>query len=187
MPRVNPKSRIFAALIDGGVIAVVSIIVAVCVLPSDEKIAAKLLAESESFDQMIDLATREAAFRQRMFWLIAAVVALGYTSTEIVKSATVGKMIMGVRVARPNGSRADVVTLAKRMAAKNAAYLLYVVAFVTTLNFVIYLGWLAALAVVVAWAMCFRSNGLALYDELLGTDVLPAPRATAVSAQPAVA
>ena len=97
---------------------------------------------------------------------------LGYTSTEIFKAASPGKMILGLKIGSETGSPATQNQLITRWAIKNSFSLLSILTIIPILGFIF--GLLAFLAGVAVFVGCFLALGAqrqALHDIIAHTAV----------------
>ena len=109
--------------------------------------------------------------------ILLSVVVLGYSSFEVFKAATPGKMILGLVIATPRGAPADRWTLALRWSTKQAPLLL-ALAHVLTLD--VLSQFLASLMNTIVLAGCLQAldeHKRAWHDEWAGTAVFHRPRA----------
>jgi uncharacterized RDD family membrane protein YckC len=102
-----------------------------------------------------------------------AVIGLVYFLIEGFTGYTLGKLILGIRIANEDGSQASVTTLLGRWALKNINFLCVVLAVATGVSFFTTLGRIGGLIIFVG---CFFALGMArqaLHDKVLHTAVYP--------------
>ena len=118
--------------------------------------------------------------------VLANLIFLGYFSMEIFKGATLGKTILKLQITNEDGTPATRETLIKRFAIKNASFLFYFLAALTTLKFINYFGSFAGIAFCISALLTFRPQRQALHDTLTNTAVFKTQAAaTATPAIPA--
>ena len=103
----------------------------------------------------------------------AAVIGLAYFLLEGFTGYTVGKLLLGIRIANEDGTQAAVPTLLSRWAVKNINFLLTVVATITGISALTTLGKLGGLVVFVGCFMALGMSRQALHDRILKTAVYP--------------
>ncbi len=111
--------------------------------------------------------------------VLANAIFLGYFSMEIFKGATIGKTLLKLQITSEDGSPATRETLIKRFAIKNAAFIFYFVAALTTLKFINYFGSFAGIAFIISACLTFRPQRQALHDTLTHTAVFKTQAAAA--------
>jgi uncharacterized RDD family membrane protein YckC len=107
------------------------------------------------------------------FAIAAALIGVVYFLIEGFTGYTLGKLMLGIRVANADGTAAGVGTLLARYAIKNCNFILSVLSVVTGMAVLRTLGNLGGLAVFVG---CFFTLGMkkqALHDMIVGTAVYP--------------
>ena len=109
--------------------------------------------------------------------LVSGLAGLAYSSLEVLKAASPGKMIMKFRIMSADGSEATKDQLIKRWAIKQAPTFLSIAAAVTTLGLLNWVGMLVGLAVFVGCFMARQPEKQAFHDKLLGTAVFGQPGA----------
>ncbi len=102
-----------------------------------------------------------------------AVIALVYFLLEGLTGYTLGKLILGIRVANEDGSQAAVPTLLGRWALKNINFLLTLVALVTGIAALRTLGSIGGLVIFVGCFMVLGASKQALHDRIVKTAVYP--------------
>jgi uncharacterized RDD family membrane protein YckC len=103
----------------------------------------------------------------------AAVIGLVYFLVEGFTGFTLGKLILGIRVANEDGSQAAVPTLLGRWALKNINFLLTIAALVTGVTALRALGSLGGLVIFVGCFMVLGATKQALHDRIVKTAVYP--------------
>jgi uncharacterized RDD family membrane protein YckC len=102
-----------------------------------------------------------------------ALIGTVYFLIEGFTGYTLGKLILGIRIANEDGSAAGVGTLLGRYAVKNCNLLLSIIALLTGVHVLLTLGRLGGLIVLVG---CFFALGVkkqALHDMIMHTAVYP--------------
>ena len=123
---------------------------------------------------------------------LGAAAILAYTTLEIFKAATPGKMIFKLRITNADGTQASRDALFKRWMIKQVPNCLY---FVTTLFVVLALGGVAALfnwatvftsiGYIISCCLTFRPERQALHDTMSNTAIFRTNSAAAAMATPA--
>jgi uncharacterized RDD family membrane protein YckC len=103
----------------------------------------------------------------------AAVIGLVYFLMEGFTGYTLGKLILGIRIANEDGSQAAVPTLLARWALKNINFLLTVVALFTGVELLRVLGNVGGLVIFVGCFLVLGMSRQALHDRLAKTAVYP--------------
>ena len=103
---------------------------------------------------------------------------LAYFALEIVKGQSVGKMVFNYAITAQDGSPATRNQLIKRYAYKYGYRALLIVAAVPLLSWVSFIGFAAAVAVLVGTLMALKSEKLAFHDKLFRTAVFGPPDVT---------
>lgn len=103
--------------------------------------------------------------------LITSIMILAYTTLEVIKAQTIGKMVMKMKITNVDGTPATQQQLIKRWAIKNSGSIVGVVAAVTALHILTVLAALPMLAVVVGCFLVLKPERLAGHDLLAGTAV----------------
>ncbi|HEV8304429.1 MAG TPA: RDD family protein [Gemmatimonadales bacterium] len=103
----------------------------------------------------------------------AAVIGCVYFLIEGFTGYTVGKLILGIRVANADGTQAPVSTLLARWALKNINFVLTVVALLTGIEFIRVLGNLGGLVIFVGCFLVLGMSRQALHDRIANTAVYP--------------
>jgi len=117
-------------------------------------------------------------------WFAAVFVTLaylGYSSLEIFKAATPGKMLLKLKITNEDGSAADRKTLIKRWAIKQIPQFANFVAAVTAIAI---FGWFTTFCVigyVISCCLTFRPERQALHDTFAHTAVFRAQAAAAAA------
>jgi len=117
-------------------------------------------------------------------WLAAVLVTLayiGYSSLEIFKAATPGKMLLRLKITNEDGSEADRQTLIKRWVIKQIPQFTRLLFVLTT---VMLFNWLTAFCVigyVISCCLTFRSERQALHDTMAHTAVTRTQTAAALA------
>ena len=103
--------------------------------------------------------------------LVVSLFSLGYTSLEIFKAATPGKMIMKIAIRNADGSVAPQEVLIKRWAIKSSGSLVHTVSAITTIALIGHIGMLFGLVILVGCFFVLGADKLALHDKIAGTAV----------------
>lgn len=103
--------------------------------------------------------------------LFLALIPLAYTSLEILKAATAGKMAMKIAIRAVDGAPASQDVLIKRWVIKNSAGLLQLLAAITTFSLIGTLGSLAGLVIFIGCFFVLSETKQALHDRIAGTAV----------------
>ena len=101
------------------------------------------------------------------------VIALVYFLVEGFTGYTLGKLLLGIRVANEDGSQASVPTLLTRYAIKNINYILSIAALVTGIQLLNTLGSVGGVVVFVGCFLVLGMSRQALHDRLAKTAVYP--------------
>ena len=101
----------------------------------------------------------------------AAVVGVLYFAIEAFTGWTLGKLILGLRIRNADGSEASTGTLFKRYAIKNIAFLFSVVALITGMVTIYWLGQVLGIVVFIGMFFVFAEAKQALHDKLAATAV----------------
>jgi uncharacterized RDD family membrane protein YckC len=110
-----------------------------------------------------------------MMGMIAAAAVIGcvYFLVEGFTGYTLGKLILGIRVANADGSQAPVSTLLARWALKNINFVLTVVALLTGVELIRMLGNVGGLVIFVGCFLVLGVSKQALHDRIVNTAVYP--------------
>jgi len=103
----------------------------------------------------------------------AAVIGCVYFLIEGFTGYTLGKLILGIRVANADGTQAPVQTLLARWALKNINFVLTVVALLSGIEFIRVLGNLGGLVIFVGCFLVLGMSRQALHDRIANTAVYP--------------
>lgn len=103
----------------------------------------------------------------------AAIIGLVYFLIEGFTGYTIGKLILGIRVANEDGSQAPVTTLLARWALKNINFVLTVVAVLTGVEVIRVLGNVGGLVIFVGCFLVLGMSRQALHDRIVHTAVYP--------------
>jgi len=116
-----------------------------------------------------------AAAMGAMVGMIAAtaVIGLAYFLMEAFTGYTLGKLILGIRIANEDGSQAGVSTLFARWALKNINFVLTVAALFTGIEIFRVLGNVGGLVIFVGCFLVLGMSRQALHDRLVKTAVYP--------------
>ncbi len=118
--------------------------------------------------------------------LISTAIFVGYSTMEVFKGQTFGKILLKLKICNEDGSDASRNTLFKRWAIKQAYNFFYFLAALTMLTFINYFGHFAAIAFVISGLLTFKAERQALHDTLCKTAVFKtAAAATSTQATPA--
>jgi uncharacterized RDD family membrane protein YckC len=107
------------------------------------------------------------------FVVAAIVIAAVYFLIEGLTGYTLGKLILGIRVANADGTAAPVGRLLGRFAIKNSNSILLVLSLFTGIQALVLLGRVAGLIVFVGCFLALGVSKQALHDRLMGTAVYP--------------
>ena len=107
------------------------------------------------------------------FVAAAALIGVVYFLVEGFTGFTLGKLILGIRVANEDGSQAPVGTLLGRYAIKNINYIMGVAAAITGIALLNTLGSVAGLVVFVGCFLALGAKKQALHDQIMHTAVFP--------------
>ena len=117
-------------------------------------------------------------------WLTGVIVALayiGYSSLEIFKAATPGKMLLKLKISNEDGSEASRQTLIKRWAIKQIPQFSRLLFVVTTVMLFNWLTVFCGIGYVISCCLTFRPERQALHDTMAHTAVTRTQTANAVS------
>jgi uncharacterized RDD family membrane protein YckC len=103
----------------------------------------------------------------------AAVIGCVYFLVEGFTGYTLGKLILGIRVANADGTQAPVSTLLARWALKNVNFVLTVVALLTGIELIRVLGNVGGLVIFVGCFLVLGVSKQALHDRIVHTAVYP--------------
>lgn len=103
--------------------------------------------------------------------LFSGIISLLYFSMEIFISASLGKMMLGIKIARANRTPASMVELVNRYAMKHSSTILTLIYSVTMINAINILSSFVGFAVFVAYFFVFSASKQTLYDKLAKTAV----------------
>jgi uncharacterized RDD family membrane protein YckC len=114
-------------------------------------------------------------FLGTIFAMVLAFVVIGtvYFLIEGFTGYTVGKLILGIRIANADGTAASVPTLLGRYLVKNCNYVLSLVGFVTGMHVLVTIGRLGGLIIFVGCFFTLGAAKQAFHDMLLKTAVYP--------------
>ena len=118
--------------------------------------------------------------------VVGALFSLAYSSLEIFKGATPGKMFLKLQITDEAGNPASRDQLVRRWAVKNAGSILAVVAALTTLGFINWAGSLCSLGILAGAFMMLKPHRQAWHDTFAKTAVCRAS-STGVQLVPAPA
>jgi uncharacterized RDD family membrane protein YckC len=104
---------------------------------------------------------------------VAFVIGCIYFLIEGFTGYTLGKLILGIRVANEDGTLASVPTLLSRFALKNIGSVLGIVAIITGISFLNVLGNVGALIIFVGCFLVLGMSRQALHDRIVHTAVYP--------------
>jgi uncharacterized RDD family membrane protein YckC len=96
-----------------------------------------------------------------------------YSLLEGFTGYTLGKLMLGMRIASADGTQAPVSKLLLRWAVKNNKFLLSVVAIATGVRFLATLGNLGALVIFIGCFLALGASKQALHDRICDTAVWP--------------
>lgn len=94
-----------------------------------------------------------------------------YNIIEGLVGASPGKMVLGIKIKRQDGTPGDTALYMKRWAIKNISSLLNLLAMFTGIGFISSIAGAAGFAIFVGCFLALRENKLALHDELAKTAV----------------
>jgi uncharacterized RDD family membrane protein YckC len=103
--------------------------------------------------------------------LLAFIVGIGYSTTEIFMAGTPGKQILGLMIADERGVPATQEKLAKRWAVKNSGRIISMLGQMIGVAAIVYLGSLVGLVIFVGCFMVLGATRQALHDKVAGTAV----------------
>jgi uncharacterized RDD family membrane protein YckC len=103
----------------------------------------------------------------------AAVIGLAYFLIEGFTGYTLGKLLLGIRVANADGTQAPVSTLLARWALKNVNFVGTFVAVLTGMEFIRVLGNAGGLVIFVGCFLVLGMSRQALHDRIVHTAVYP--------------
>jgi uncharacterized RDD family membrane protein YckC len=103
--------------------------------------------------------------------LLSTGIFVAYSTLEIFKGATFGKILLKLKICNEDGTDAARNVLIKRWAIKQAYTLIYFLAAVTTLTFLNYFGHFAAIAFIISALLTFKAERQTLHDTLCKTAV----------------
>jgi uncharacterized RDD family membrane protein YckC len=103
----------------------------------------------------------------------AAVIGTAYFLIEGFTGYTLGKLLLGIRVANADGTQAPVSTLLARWALKNVNFVATVVAVLTGMEFIRVLGNAGGLVIFVGCFLVLGMSRQALHDRIVHTAVYP--------------
>jgi len=95
-----------------------------------------------------------------------------YTLIEVFTGASFGKMILGVKIAQPNGEAAPMSAMLMRWALKNITLIFLILFALTHAEVLLQLNSLGQLFILVSCLMALRESKQALHDQLAGTVVV---------------
>jgi uncharacterized RDD family membrane protein YckC len=105
------------------------------------------------------------------FVILAIVIAIGYTLTEIFMAGTPGKQILGIIIADERGVRASTQQLATRWVVKHSGDLIRMVGTLTGIAIIVSLGGLVGLVIVVGCFFVLGQKRQAFHDNAAKTAV----------------
>jgi uncharacterized RDD family membrane protein YckC len=114
-------------------------------------------------------------FLGTIFAMVLAFVVIGaiYFLLEGFTGFTLGKLILGIRIANADGTAASVPTLLGRYLLKNCNYVLSLVGFVTGVHALVTLGRLGGLIIFVGCFFTLGTAKQAFHDMIMKTAVFP--------------
>ena len=105
--------------------------------------------------------------------IAAAVLGLVYFLIEGFTGYTLGKLMLGIRIANADGTQAPVSRLLLRWAVKNNNFLLRVLALATSVRLLATLGSLGGLVIFIGCFLALGASKQALHDRICDTAVWP--------------
>jgi len=99
------------------------------------------------------------------------IAAISYTLIEGLTGASIGKMILSIKVARPDGRAGDTKLFLGRWAIKNISSLIQFVALVPSLAFIDFIGGLLGFVIFIGCFFVLGQDHLALHDRIAQTAV----------------
>lgn len=105
--------------------------------------------------------------------IAAAVLGLAYFLIEGLTGYTLGKLMLGIRIASADGTQAPVQKLLLRWAVKNNNFLLSVLAAVSGVKLLATLGSLGGLVIIIGCFLALGASKQALHDRICDTAVWP--------------
>lgn len=113
----------------------------------------------------------DIAYDERAMGVVQTLLLLLYSLSEVLFSATPGKLILGLRITAASGEPADVWRRILRWLTKWFAFILQLFWFLTPLVLLNYLGGIMNLVIVVGCLPILGEDKLAWHDEWSGTAV----------------
>lgn len=102
-----------------------------------------------------------------------AVIGLVYFLLEGFTGYTIGKLLLGIRIANADGSQASVGKLLERWAVKNINFIMVLLALFTGISAFRMLGNLGGLLIFVGCFLALGASRQALHDRIVSTAVYP--------------
>jgi uncharacterized RDD family membrane protein YckC len=131
--RANPIRRILATLIDFTIFWIAAWCIALLIEPP---LRSRIQTRAEYVLSLIMIG----------LWLL-------YTSLEMIAAATPGKLFLGLRIVRSDGSEAPAAVLVMRWSSKQLPSILTLFGLLT---FNAFLGWTANLTTMILWVGCLQ-------------------------------
>jgi len=158
MERVGFGARLGASIIDFIIICVVMLVVG---LLTGASLLGGLMGAGSSPDMADNMAVGLGG-AMLVMWLIA----LAYSSLEIWRAATPGKMILGLRIKSEDGSAAATNVLTTRWALKNGSSILTMLAGLLGLAVLSTVGTVWGLIVLLGFLLTLGAARQALHDKI---------------------
>jgi len=103
--------------------------------------------------------------------LLIEVLIVAYTTMDIFKAATPGKQLLHLVIRNQDGTPASRDVLVKRWAIKSCGSIINLLAVITTLGVLQFVGGLGGIVVVLGTFLIFTEGKQALHDKFAGTAV----------------
>ncbi len=103
--------------------------------------------------------------------MYSTVIGILYFSLEVIYGATLGKMMLGLRIANANRTWADTKTLLTRTAIKNISTTVNILFLITTISLISTLGSILGIIVFIGCFVALSEKKQALHDLIAGTAV----------------
>lgn len=100
-----------------------------------------------------------------------SIITIAYYSLEMLIGATLGKLILGIQIARADGHKADFFTLFKRFITKNSSNILSFIAIITTISAFNIISVVCMITIFVGFFVTLSDKKQALHDLVAKTAV----------------
>lgn len=132
---------------------------------------AENLQEYQTDTQMIIQLQKEFFKANMSSFIFGQVVWVAYYSLEVFISASLGKLILGLRIGNDDSSRSSVATLLTRFLIKSSGNILFLFFFITG-NFLIYIiGFLSTLVLFIGYFFILGQKRQGLHDQISKTAI----------------